>query len=206
MKIYDVTIPLSPSMHVYPGDPAVSIEQTHRIADGDAANVSRLNFGTHTGTHVDAPRHFIDGAMTVDDIPLDLLLGPARVVEVTDAVITAAVLAEIELAGASRVLFKTRNSYLWAGAEFAKEFVYLTKDAAERLVELGVRVVGIDYLSVEKYDFEKPDAHHALLGAGAIIIEGLNLADVEPGDYELLCLPLKVAGGDGAPARVVLRG
>ena len=206
MKIYDVTIPISPSMHVYPGDPAVSVEKTLQISKGDVANVTHLSFGTHTGTHVDAPHHFIDGAMTVDEIPLNLLIGRARVLEATAAVITAEVLREFDFTADARVLFKTRNSYLWREPSFAKEFVYLTKDAAEHLVENGIKVVGIDYLSVEKFNFKKPEAHRTLLGNGTIIIEGLNLADVDAGDYEMICLPIKIAGGDGAPARVVLRG
>lgn len=206
MKIYDVTVPVSPSMPVYPGDPSVSVEMTAKMDQGDVANVSFLKFGTHTGTHVDAPHHFIDGAMTVDEIPLNLLIGRARVVEISSAVITAEVLEELDFTEDARVIFKTRNSYLWTEKEFNKEFVYISKDAAELLVENGVKVVGIDYLSVEQFGFETPDVHRILLGSGAVIIEGLNLSEVEPGDYELICLPMKIEGGDGAPARVVLRG
>lgn len=206
MKIYDISVPIAPGMHTYPGDPAVSVDLTSRISEGGVANVSFLKFGTHTGTHLDAPSHFIDGAMTVDQIPLNLLIGRARVVEIPSAVITAEALEEIDFAEDARVLFKTRNSYLWSEPSFVEEFVHLTKEAAERLVEQGIKVVGIDYLSVEKFNFESPDVHRILLGSGAIIIEGLNLREVEPGDYELICLPMKVEGGDGAPARVVLRG
>jgi arylformamidase len=206
MKIYDVSVAITPNMPVYPGDPAVDVEQTHRIANGDAANVTRLSLGAHTGTHVDAPRHFIEGAMTVDQIPLNLLMGRARVVEVSSAVITAEVLGEFDFTEDARLLFKTRNSYLWRERAFVPDFVHLTKDAAERLVENGIKVVGIDYLSVEKYNFTTPDAHRTLLGGGAIIIEGLDLSEVEAGDYEMICLPMKIEGGDGAPARVVLRG
>ena len=206
MKIYDVSVPITASMPVYPGDPAVDIEQTHQIRRGDAANVTRLSLGAHTGTHVDAPAHFIDGAMTVDQIPLNLLIGRARVIEISSAVITPEVLEEFDFAEDARVLFKTRNSYLWNEKSFVAEFVYLTKEAAERLVEHGIKVVGIDYLSVEKYNFTSPDAHRTLLGNGTIIIEGLNLSEVDAGDYELICLPMKIEGGDGAPARVVLRG
>jgi arylformamidase len=206
MKIYDVSVAITPDMPVYPGDPAVEVEQTLKISEGDAANVTRLNFGAHTGTHVDAPRHFIEGAMTVDQIPLNLLVGRARVVEISSAVITAEVLDEFDFAEDARVLFKTRNSYLWREKSFVPDFVYLTKEAAERLVEHGVKVVGIDYLSVEKFNFDAPDAHRTLLGNGTIIIEGLDLSEVEAGDYEMICLPMKIEGGDGAPARVVLRG
>lgn len=206
MKIYDVSVPVSPGMHVYPGDPKVSVEMTAEISKGDVANVSFLKFGTHTGTHIDAPSHFIDGTMTVDQIPLNLLIGRARVVEISSVAITREALEEVDLAEDARVLFKTRNSYLWREPEFVRDFVHLTKDAAELLVENGIKVVGIDYLSVEKYNFESPEVHRILLGSGAVIIEGLNLAEVEPGDYELICLPMKIEGGDGAPARVVLRG
>ena len=206
MKIYDISIPLSSETHVYPGDPAVDVEKSMQISQGDQANVSFLKFGTHTGTHVDAPSHFIDGAMTVDQIPLNLLMGRARVLEVSSAVITAEVLKEFDFTSDARVIFKTRNSYLWNEKSFTKEFVYLTKDAAEHLVDNGIKVVGIDYLSVEKFNFTSPDVHRTLLGNGTIIIEGLNLAEVDAGDYEMICLPIKIAGGDGAPARVVLRG
>jgi arylformamidase len=206
MKIYDVSVAISPNMPVYPGDPAVDIERTQQIARGDVANVTRLNFGVHTGTHVDAPHHFIDGGMTVDQIPLNLLMGRARVLEIASAVISEEVLDEFDFTEDARVLFKTRNSYLWNEKSFVTDFVHLTKGAAERLVEEGIKVVGIDYLSVEKYNFEAPDVHRTLLGHGTIIIEGLNLSEVEAGDYEMICLPMKIEGGDGAPARVVLRG
>jgi arylformamidase len=206
MKFYDISVPISPAMHVYPGDPAVSVEKTMRIANGDVANVTTLNFGTHTGTHVDAPHHFVDGAMTVDKIPLNLLVGRARVVEVTAPVISAAVLGEFDFTADARVLFKTRNSYLWREPSFVRDFVHLTKDAAELLVGAGIKVVGIDYLSVEKFGFDQPDVHRTLLSKGTVIIEGLDLSEVEPGDYELICLPLRIQDGDGAPARVVLRG
>jgi len=206
MKIYDISIPISPSMPVYPGDPSVSVEKVLQMSNGDVANVTHLSFGTHTGTHIDAPHHFVDGAMTVDEIPLNLLIGRARVVEITAPVITAQVLGEVDFTADARVLFKTRNSYLWKSSDFVTDFVYLTKDAAEHLVEKGIKVVGIDYLSVEQFNFKTPDAHRTLLGSGAIIIEGLNLSEVEPGDYELICLPLKIEKGDGAPARAVLKG
>ena len=206
MKIYDVSVAITPTMPVYPGDPAVDVERTLEIAKGDVANVTRLKLGAHTGTHVDAPAHFIEGGMTVDQIPLNLLIGRARVLEVSAAGITEEVLDEFDFTDDARVLFKTRNSYLWNEKSFVTEFVYLTKGAAEHLVENGIKVVGIDYLSVEKYNFTSPDAHRTLLGNGTIIIEGLDLREVEAGDYEMICLPMKIEGGDGAPARVVLRG
>jgi arylformamidase len=206
MKIFDVSVAITPEMPVYPGDPGVNIEPMQQIAKGDVANVTRLSFGAHTGTHVDAPHHFIEGAMTVDQIPLNLLIGRARVVEVSAAVITPEVLDEFDFTEDARVLFKTRNSYLWHDRSFTAEYVYLTNAAAELLVEHGIKVVGIDYLSIEKYNFTSPEVHRTLLGNGTIIIEGLDLREVEPGDYEMICLPMKIEGGDGAPARVVLRG
>ena len=208
MKLYDITVPFSTELPVYPGDPAVQIKQVASLAAGDICTVSHLSFGSHTGTHVDPPAHFIAGAATLDELSLDVLIGPARVVDVGEiSAIDVATIDGAKLAGVERVLFKTRNSKLWqAGAlEFEKEFVYLETPAAERLVELGVKLVGIDYLSIEKFNFEQPTTHYALLGNNVVIVEGLNLTDVAAGDYELICLPMKIRNGDGGPARVVLR-
>lgn len=211
MRIYDVSVPISAETPTYPGDPRVEISQWAAIARGDAANVSRLDFGAHTATHVDAPSHFIEGAARVDAMPLDALLGRARVVVIPgDArAITADHLAAQNLEGASRVLFKTRNSAFWSAAAegFRRDFTYVAPDAARALVHAGVRLVGIDYLSLEKFQSEKFEAHEVLLSGGVVILEGLDLREVEGGDYELICLPLKIAGGagDGAPARAVLR-
>jgi len=211
MRIYDVSVPISAATPVYPGDPGVEIKQWAALAGGDAANVTLLNFGAHTATHVDAPSHFIEGAPKVDAMPLDALLGPARVVVIPEEVdaITAAHLAAQNLRGATRVLFKTRNSAFWreTGEGFRRDFTYVAPDAARALVRSGVRLVGIDYLSVEKFQAEKFETHETLLSSGVVIVEGLDLREVEGGDYELICLPLKLAGGtgDGAPARAVLR-
>src|SRR5581483_8872375 len=199
MKIHDITVSISSDLPVYPGDPEIQIRPTLSMAAGDICCVSQLSFGTHIGTHVDPPAHFVRGGATLDQFPLDVLIGPARFID-------AAVLARANLDGVSRVLFKTRNSRLWHSAkEFQKSFVYLETDAAGMLVERGVRLVGIDYLSVEKFDFEVPATHYALLRNNVIIVEGLDLSAVAPGDYELICLPLKLRDGDGGPARVVLR-
>lgn len=208
MKIYDLTVPISPDLPVYPGDPAVTIEKTMCLEHGDVCSVSRLGLGTHTGTHVDPPSHFVRGGAALDELPLDVLIGQARVVDVGDArVIDAGVLAGFDLRGVERVLFKTRNSRLWQEARgFVRDFVYIEADAAERLVGMGVRLVGIDYLSVEKFDFDAPQTHYALLRNNVVVVEGLDLSGVAAGDYELICLPLKIKDGDGAPARVVLRG
>lgn len=207
MKIYDVTVAISNDLPVYPGDPPIQIERTHSLEKGDIARVSRLSFSTHIGTHVDPPYHFMKDGVPLDQAPLEIFIGPARVVDVGDATsIDAALLSTFDLDGASRVLFKTGNSRLWRETkEFQKDFVYLEPDAAEALVALGVKLVGIDYLSIEKFDFDQPTTHWTLLGNDVYIVEGLDLSAIAPGDYELICLPLKIKDGDGGPARVVLR-
>lgn len=206
MKIYDVTVPVSKDMIVYPGDPHVRVERKSIINKNEAkANLTRLSLGSHTGTHVDAPFHFLEDGMTVDHLPLELMIGRARVVEVTAPVINEAALDEFDFTADARVLFKTRNSYLWNQKKFVEEFVYITPEAARALVNEGIKVVGIDYLSVEKFGVEDFKTHQTLLEAGTMIIEGLDLREVEAGDYEMICLPLKIKDGDGAPARVVLR-
>jgi arylformamidase len=211
MRIYDVSVPISAATPTYPGDPGIEIKQWAAIAAGDAANVSLLHFGAHTATHVDAPAHFIEGAPVVAAMPLDVLIGPARVVLIQDEVdaIKASDLSALNLKDATRVLFKTRNSAFWSNTSsgFRQDFTYIAPDAAAALVESGVRLVGIDYLSVEKFKSERHETHETFLSNGVVIIEGLDLREVEAGSYELICLPLKIAGGtgDGAPARAVLR-
>jgi arylformamidase len=206
MKIFDVTVPISKELPVYPGDPAVKIERKATIGKNEAKyNLSRYSFGAHTGTHVDAPFHFIESGITVDKLPLELLMGRARVVEVTSPRIDETALKEFDFTADARVLFKTRNSYLWSQPRFVEDYVYISPGAARALVNEGIKVVGIDYLSVEKFGSETFETHLTLLQAGTLIIEGLDLREVEPGDYDLICLPLKVKDGDGSPARVVLR-
>ena len=212
MRIYDITVPISPERTpVYPGDPGIEIKQWAALARGDAANVTLLNFGAHTATHVDAPAHFIEGAPKIDALPLDAMIGPARVVEVAldVQVIDREQLDRLDIGDTTRVLFKTRNSEFWsnAGKEFRTDFTYIAPDAAHALASLGVRLVGMDYLSVEKFRSESFDTHTTLLAEGVVIVEGLDLSRVPAGDYELICLPLKIASGtgDGAPARAVLR-
>jgi arylformamidase len=162
--------------------------------------------GTHTGTHVDAPLHFFDGGVGVDELALDLLIGRARVVDMPRrGGITADDLARAGLREDLRVLLKTPNSALWNGSPFKQDYTYLAEDGARHLVDHGVKVVGIDYLSVEQFKKPGAPAHRALLAQGLVIIEGLNLSDAEPGIYDMYCLPLRIAGGDGAPARVVLK-
>jgi arylformamidase len=201
MELLDITVPIREGMVTYPGDPTVHLERASSIAGGGVVNLSRLDFGLHSGTHVDAPIHFIDGAAGIETVPLDNLIGPAAVVDATAVagMLDRPALEELELPDVPRLLFKTRNSQLWASDTFSEDFVHLTGDGAELLVERGVRLVGIDYLSIGD-----EAAHHALLAAGVVPVEGLDLREADPGLYELLCLPIKVVGSDGAPARVVL--
>lgn len=203
---YDLSLPVSPDLPVWPGDPPVRVLLSSSLAKGDPANVSRLDLGSHTGTHIDAPLHFEPGGAPVDSLPLDVLIGPARLVELGVAEkISASDLSVLDWTGVTRVLFKTRNCRLWGGRSFREDYVYLAEDAARFLVGRGVRLVGVDYLSVESYRDKSFSTHHVLLRAGVVILEGLNPSDVLPGDYELIALPLRIAGGDGAPARVILR-
>jgi len=208
MPIYDITVPIRPGMPIYEGDPALEIAAWSALRKGDSANVSFLHFGAHTGTHVDAPAHFIEGARKIDALSLDVLIGPARVVRVPDHVaeIDPKFLENSDLTAVERVLFHTRNSNFWSEG-FRKDFTHLLPEAAEKLVEIGIKLVGTDYLSIEKFHSGHHRTHLALLSKGVVIVEGLNLSAVPAGDYELICLPLKIAGGagDGAPARVVLR-
>jgi arylformamidase len=209
MKIYDITVPISENVPIYEGDPRVKIEVAHSIAGGDAANVTQLCFGAHTGTHVDAPNHFIDGTRKIHELDLEKLIGVARVVQLDESV-TAIEPRHVEnLEAVERVLFKTRNSAFWNAPEtgFRKDFTYITPAAARVLVEKNVRLVGIDYLSVEKFGSDDFATHITLLEKEIVIIEGLDLREVPAGDYELICLPLKVVSptGDGAPARTILR-
>jgi arylformamidase len=208
MAIYDITAQIRSGMPVYEGDPGVEIKAWSSLANGDSANVSFLHFGAHTGTHVDAPAHFIAGARKIDALSLDVLIGPARVVHVPDSIteIDINFLAGCDLSEVERVLFRTRNSNFWDEG-FRKDFAHLSPEAAGELVGMGVKLVGIDYLSIEKFHSGHHRTHLALLSKQVIIVEGLNLKDVAAGDYELICLPLKIAegAGDGAPARAVLR-
>ncbi|MDQ3212003.1 MAG: cyclase family protein [Acidobacteriota bacterium] len=205
-KLLDVSVPLVAGMPAYPGNPDFELQPIKRIAEGASSNVSRLVLGTHTGTHVDAPRHFLEDGAGVDALALDLLLGRARVVEISKrGGIGAEELAAAGLREDLRVLLKTPNSALWNGAGFHQDYTYLTEEGARYLVTQGVKVIGVDYLSVEQYKKAGAPAHRALLSQGVVIIEGLNLSEAEPGMYEMYCLPLRVVGGDGAPARVILK-
>jgi arylformamidase len=198
----DASVTIRPRMPIYPGDPGVRIELAKSIARGDPANVTHLDLGAHTGTHVDAPRHFIPEGKAAGELPLDPLVGRCVVVDVGTACgqLDRATIESIELPhGSERILLKTTNSELWEQDTFNPEFVRLNADGARALVDHSVRLVGIDYLSVGD-----PDAHRLLLGAGIGVIEGLDLRGVDPGGYFLACLPLKIADSDGAPARALL--
>jgi arylformamidase len=202
MEIIDISVPIRPGMVIYEGDPEVHLERVISIADGAAANVSRLDLGVHTGTHVDAPVHFIEGAAGVDSLLLETLVGNAYVVDATEVegVLDESSLRSLTLPDhAERLLFKTRNSRLWELDDFSHDFVHLSGSGAQYLIERGLRLVGLDYLSVGD-----EEAHVALLGAGVIPVEGLDLRGAEPGEYRLACLPLRLVGADGAPARAVL--
>ena len=206
MKLIDVSVPLDENLPNYPGNTPFRLEAIKRIARGDSSNVSTLHMSAHAGTHVDAPRHFFDDGFGTDALPLEMLVGRTRVIEVTSRKgIAAEDLAHLDLSEDVRVLIKTHNSRLWGSPEFYTDYVGVTESGARHLVGHGIKVVGVDYLSVEEFKRPGAPAHHVLLGAGTIVIEGLNLRDVEPGAYEMYCLPLRVVGSDGAPARVILR-
>ena len=204
-RIWDISVKDEPGMHVYPGDPPIEVTRVRAIARGDAANLTHLSLGAHTGTHVDAPAHFIDGAATLDEIPLDRMVGEARVLDLRGrAEIDAAALGPHDVGRGEIVLFKTDNSALWSRPGFEEGFTYLTRDAAEHLAACEVKTVGIDYLSVERFGSTGFEVHKILLGKGILIIEGLDLREVGAGTYLLACLPLNLHGVDGAPARAVL--
>jgi arylformamidase len=206
MALIDVSVPLDAQLPTYPHNTPFTLEAIKRIARGDSSNVSTLHMSAHAGTHVDAPRHFFDDRPGTEALPLDRLIGPARVIEVGSRTgIAAEDLAPIDFSDDVRLLIKTHNSTFWGSAAFHEDYVGVTDSGARHLVERGVQVVGVDYLSVEQFRNVGKPAHHVLLGAGIVVIEGLNLRDVEPGVYEMFCLPLRVVGSDGAPARVVLR-
>jgi arylformamidase len=210
MRFIDITVPISANVPIFPGDPKAEVELWKSIEAGDAANVTMLRFGAHTATHVDAPVHFIPGGSRVDQMPLESLIGNAMVVEIApDQESISVDLVDRLKPGVERVLFKTRNSDFWSDTSkgFRTDFVYIEPDAASMLANQGIKLVGIDYLSVEKFHSGHYDTHLRLLSKGVVIIEGLDLRNVAAGEYELICLPLKIAAGtgDGAPARAVLR-
>jgi arylformamidase len=208
MKIHDITLSISPDMPVWPGDPPVLLEQVSSMDAGAHDNVSRLACGVHTGTHVDAPHHFMNDHRTVESLALDILVGPALVVQIPEdvKVVNVQVLEKAAIPpGTARLLLKTSNSRLWASGEreFFTGFVGISADGADWLVQHAVKLIGIDYLSIAPYHQSIP-THRALLGAGVIVVEGMDLSAILPGTYTLYCLPLKLVGSDGAPARAIL--
>ena len=207
-RVFDVTVPVSADLPVWPGDPAVVVEPVARIARGDVANVSRVALSSHAGTHVDAPWHFVDGAPTLEEIPAERWIGPCVVVRVPDdaRLVEPDHLDAKVPRGVERLLIRTANSSRWRSGRpgFDREYVALSPAAARWVVERGIRLVGIDALSIDPFDDATYAAHRILLGHGVLVIEALNLAEIEPGAYGLLCLPLRLTAGDGAPARVLL--
>lgn len=203
----DITVPLRTGMAHWPGDPPVSLERISDMDRGDEANVGVLHMSAHTGTHMDAPLHFVKDGAGIDEMPLDATVGPARVIGIEADVIGETILAAQGVQSGERILFKTRNSTLcWRFNRcFLKNFVQIDASGARYLAEKRVRAVGIDYLSIGAYGGDGAETHRTLLGAGIWVIEGLDLESVEPGLYELICLPLKIARGDGAPARAMVR-
>ncbi|MGD8457788.1 MAG: cyclase family protein [Anaerolineales bacterium] len=210
MRTYDISLAISPEMVVWPDDPPVEISRTSKIEEGADSNVSRIRMSVHTGTHIDAPRHFLAKGGLIEDIPIDLLFGRAYVLHLPEEVnlITRDMVENSTIPPRTkRVLFRTRNSNYWESNRktFIKGFVALTPKAAEYLIKRGVKLVGIDYLSIAPFDDPTP-THKILLEAGIVILEGLNLTGVDQGRYTLYCLPLKLSGVEGAPARAILVG
>ncbi len=209
MRIYDISLGVSPDLPVWPGDPPIVLKRVAKIEDGANANVTHFSGSVHSGTHIDAPIHFLENGAGVEALPLNILIGRAYVIDLSDATVLDA--ETLEAAGipprTKRLLLKTKNSELWAKWEtrFQEDFVGVNKSGAEWLIRKGVRLVGIDYLSIAPFKQSK-EPHQILLGAEVVILEGLNLYEVRQGRYNLYCLPLKLMGSDGAPARAILTG
>ena len=203
----DVTVPLRDAMVHWPGDPPVNIKRIRDLEKGDGNTISQMSLATHAGTHMDAPAHFIRKGTTIDKMPIDATVGRTRVIEIFDKEsIKIEELADHKIRRGERIIFKTRNSTrAWKTDRFIEDFVYISLKAADFLVKRGVKTIGVDYLSVGGFKRDGSDVHRKLLGAGIWVIEGLDLSKVQPGRYELICLPLKIDRADGAPARVVLR-
>jgi len=204
-KYYDLTMPFTPGMLSYPGDPQLSISPHKNIASGDLYNLSILQFGSHTGTHIDAPKHFYDDGLTVDQLELEYFVGRAKVIEITDPVsVRRQELQQYTIEQGDRILLKTKNSAYLEKGVFDESFCFIDPDAAAYLVEKKIRTVGIDFLSVEKFNPDSPETHFTLLKNNIVIIEGLRLSNVPPGEYEMHILPLVIKGGNGSPARALL--
>lgn len=205
-RIYDISVPVRSGGLVYPGNPDIDITLQQAVSKGASTNVSRISFGSHTGTHADAARHFFDDGQAVDQIPLEKLIGPALLVAFADDVraVGEAELHRFDLKGHTRVLLRTRNSALLSSKEFVRDYTYLAPDGAQYLVDNGIELVGIDYLSIEQFHSGHHRTHRTLLERSVVIVEGLDLSVPPAGEYQLICLPLRIEGCDGAPARAVL--
>jgi arylformamidase len=204
-RVIDVSVPNGPGQHFYPGDPEPRIEPVRRIAQGDVCNLSLLHMGSHTGTHVDAPYHFLKDGPRLGEVSLDRMVGPCLVADLRGRrTIDAAALRDVAVEAGDILLCRTDNSAKWAAPAFQRDFAFVARDAADWLVEREVRALGWDYLSIEEFGSADFPVHHRLLGAGVFVIEGLDLGRVAPGRYYLVCLPLKFPDLDGAPARAVL--
>jgi len=206
VKLYDATLPIHEKMVTFPGDPPFKIKPFFQRQQGDPFDLALMSLGTHLGTHVDPPAHYLAGGATVDEIPLESLVGPAVVLDMRGrSQVDQQALAKAPLGDHVRVLFKTDNGPRLLEPSFHEDFVHLTEDGARYLVQKNVRLVGNDYLSIERYQNPGAPVHHILLKAGVLVVEGVNLLEVPPGVYEIYCLPLKIEGADGAPARILLR-
>ena len=205
-RIFDISVPIRTGGLVYPGNPEIDISLQQAVAKGASANVSTIRFGSHTGTHVDASRHFFDDGQPVDKIPLDRLIGPALLVGFDDEMrsVGASDLRARDLKGHKRILIRTRNSALLSQREFVPDYTFLAPDGAQYLVDSGVELVGVDYLSIEQFHSGHHRTHRTLLERSVVIVEGLDLSAPSPGEYNFICLPLRIEGCDGAPARAVL--
>jgi len=208
LKIFDISVPISAELPVWPSDPPIVLERYKVISEGNTSNDSRIACSVHSGTHVDAPAHFIENGSTVEELPLETLMGPATVVELSEVGIITPELLEAQALPPQtrRLLLKTKNSDLWTDPahQFNPDFVALSSDSASWIVSKRIHLVGIDYLSIQLSKDAEPLTHRILLEAGIVIVEGLDLRKVDPGDYQLFCLPIKLAGCEGAPARAVL--
>ena len=208
MKVYDISLPISSELVSWPGDPSPKVIKVLSINEGDACNVTKLEMGVHTGTHIDSPNHFIEDGITTDSMQLEVLMGKCLVIEITSkSNIQVSDLYDFEIGKYERLLLKTKNSVHWENdsKKFDKNFIALSLEAAEYLVKSGIKLIGIDYLSIEAYGVREHKVHHHLLNNQIAILEGLNLSKVDEGEYELICLPLKLVDCDGAPVRAILK-
>ena len=208
MKVYDISLPISSELVSWPGDPSPKLIKVLSINEGDACNVTKLEMGVHTGTHIDSPNHFIEGGITTDSMQLEVLMGKCLVIEITSkSNVQVSDLCDFAIGKYERLLLKTKNSVHWENdsKKFDKNFIALSLEAAEYLVKSGIKLIGIDYLSIEAYGVSEHKVHHHLLNNQIAILEGLNLSKVDSGEYELICLPLKLVDCDGAPVRAILK-